>query len=193
MKRVYIPVKHSPKLANISTIISSLACRSTIGQLLIVYQPTVGLVLVNSQARVRRWPTDVNYPPSISEHPLILYQYDRDVLMLFYWPSTDKWSSNNRHINQCNNRGILQENLIFHWYSGPSIQYRPTNISVDIFNISINVWWTDKLGKVSGKCWWSVSILLTISADLYIGRYIDQVLIMTLVASQSSIGWVLIN
>ena len=62
-----------------------------------------------------------------------------------------------------------------------------TNKWVDILSNKLIDVLKDILGKVSVKYQWIVGVPLTISAEIYIGRYIDQVSIVTLVASRSSI------
>ena len=124
--------------------------------------------------------------------------------ILLDWPLSDKWIfltsdryisviiwlSNDQHIDQYINQGTLYENMILHRYDGPMKQCWPTSILVDILSNKSIIVSTDILSKVPVKYWWGLGVPPTISAHVYVGHYIDQVSIMTLVASQLSVHWV---
>lgn len=87
---LYMPIEHTPMLADTSTVISLVAYQSTTWQLSVNYCWYIGQLSALNQSIVK-WNSTTS-PLSISEHPLMGYRYDSNVLMLRNPPSTGKWS-----------------------------------------------------------------------------------------------------
>ena len=75
---LYMPIEHTPMLADTSTVISLVAYQTTTWQLSVNYCWYIGQLSALNQSIVKR--NSTTSPLSISEHPLMGYRYDSNVL-----------------------------------------------------------------------------------------------------------------